>query len=880
MSDPRPEEFRRFAELLLENAPDEYQPWFFRCESSSKAPDITFGSWKEEQARLGVDQAVQWMQQGGNVGIAGRPDDRLINVDIDDEDETSPDDLKSTLVARSRSRTGAHAWYFESDHTDNIPNIPTDNKGEVRTDWQYVVAPGSYVPVDDKRNLPPEEQADAGYYTVEREQPVSSLRYEELPEVFKQANRSTGEVELAGNGVAASSETVGDVDVGSEVSTSDSEHKSSALFDIEATDVVRKEVGSTNPGDRWSGIFHDSTTGENMAVSDEGLLHCWRHSVAHNGLQALATLSEYTGTCEDVGSPHRQSNAGSSCFNNEEGAHIWHAWKYAKRNRYIPDDDPVPYSALKHLCQTRDLCPVTDLPNSADESIPSYAYDGAIKSIRGHDGLNPGRKTTDEIVDDDTSDSYTTADDTESGSPDDDSTELTWSDIRKGYHTASQSDDRLAPRYDARQLLKDEDHWRNVEETDHLWVYEHDTGLFVPRGEQLVRNRLVQNLNEQFRSHEANEICTGIKGEPEHQIGEDELGGPPERIACDNGVLKLDTHPPELVDHHPRFGFISTLETEFDPAAECPRFEQFIEETIPEPSDQLKLQEFAGYVLMHWALPYHKAMFLVGPTASGKSTFLDTIRAMIGDSAGCSLTPQQMTEEQFSAAELYESWVNIRNDIPAQTIQNTGQFKEIIAGDPIKAEEKYQDPFMFSPDTKHMFSGNELPEADESDNSDAFYRRIMLVAFPETIPRSERESDLDQQLQSELPGVLNWALEGLKRLRDSDGFTGDRPPGQTEITWQKWSNSIKRFVEEGLEEAGGNDIAKSEVHGAYQNYCESEGIPARSQHKFSRWINTHTAFEDGRAHIGGSSREHRKRVFKHCQLTEIGREYLERDGST
>jgi len=313
--------------------------------------------------------------------------------------------------------------------------------------------------------------------------------------------------------------------------------------------------------------------------------------------------------------------------------------------------------------------------------------------------------------------------------------------------------------------LKDEDHWRNVEETDHLWVYEHDTGLFVPRGEQVVRNRLVQNLNEQFRSHEANEICTGIKGEPEHQIGEDELGGPPERIACDNGVLKLDTHPPELVDHHPRFGFISTLETEFDPTAECPRFEQFIEETIPEPSDRLKLQEFAGYVIMHWALPYHKAMFLVGPTASGKSTFLDTIRAMIGDSASCSLTPQQMTEEQFSAAELYESWVNIRNDIPAQTIQNTGQFKEIIAGDPIKAEEKYQDPFMFSPNTKHMFSGNELPEAEESDNSDAFYRRIMLVAFPETIPRSERESDLDQQLQSELPGVLNWALEGLKRLR-------------------------------------------------------------------------------------------------------------------
>jgi len=399
MSDPRPDEFRRFAELLLENAPDGYRPWFFRCESGSKAPDLNFGSWKNEKARVSVDQAVRWMKQGGNIGIAGRPDDRLINVDIDDEDETTPDDLKSTLIARSRSRTGAHAWYFESDHGEDIPNIPTDDKGEVRTNWQYVVAPGSYVPVDDKSNLPVEERADAGYYTVERETAVVSLRYEELPEVFIQANKSTDDVEIADDGVAASGAVVDDADGGYEIDTPASGGKS-AVFDIEATDVVRKEVGSTNPGDRWSGIFHGSTTGENMSVSGEGLLHCWRHGVAHNGLQAIATLSDYHGTCEDIGTEHRNSGAGQSCFRNEEGAHTWHAWKYAKQNNYIPDDDPVPYSALKHLCRTRDLCPVTDLPDGADESIPSYAYDGAIESIRGHDGLNPGRELTDEIDDD------------------------------------------------------------------------------------------------------------------------------------------------------------------------------------------------------------------------------------------------------------------------------------------------------------------------------------------------------------------------------------------------------------------------------------------------------------------------------------------------
>jgi len=135
MPEPRPDEFIEFAQLLTENAPDDYTPWLFRVESASKAPDLTYGSWKDESARMTVEEAVRWMESGGNVGIAGRPDGPLVNVDIDDEDETTIDDLKPTLIARSRSRTGVHAWYFEAQDAD-IPNIPTDDAGEVRANWQ------------------------------------------------------------------------------------------------------------------------------------------------------------------------------------------------------------------------------------------------------------------------------------------------------------------------------------------------------------------------------------------------------------------------------------------------------------------------------------------------------------------------------------------------------------------------------------------------------------------------------------------------------------------------------------------------------------------------------------------------------------------------
>jgi len=98
MPDPRPGEFRRFHELLTAEAPDGYTPWYFRCRSGSKAPQTTYGSWKDEGARLNVDEAVQWMERGGNVGIAGTEHDALVNVDIDDHAtlnstfEAGPDD--------------------------------------------------------------------------------------------------------------------------------------------------------------------------------------------------------------------------------------------------------------------------------------------------------------------------------------------------------------------------------------------------------------------------------------------------------------------------------------------------------------------------------------------------------------------------------------------------------------------------------------------------------------------------------------------------------------------------------------------------------------------------------------------------------------------
>ena len=438
-----------------------------------------------------------------------------------------------------------------------------------------------------------------------------------------------------------------------------------------------------------------------------------------------------------------------------------------------------------------------------------------------------------------------------------------WESVYLAYKGAEDADERLPARYEATEQLATETAWRGIVENDSLWTYKPEKGIFEADGDERIREALVEHLKEQYRANEQREIGQQLRGR--NTISESSMGGPEGLIAAENCVIDLleeDTKP-----HAPEYNFMSRLGCEFDPEATCPRWRAFLEEVVDSDTDRQKLQEFAGYFLHHWEMPYHKALFLVGPTASGKSTFLDTLNAMLGEGTAASLTPQQMTSERFGGAELYDKWANIRNDIPAETVEDTGAFKEIVGGDPIKAEEKYQDPFMFRPMAKHAFSANQLPDADTDD--EAFFRRILLVPFPETVPKAERDPMLDEKLQGELSGILNWALEGLQRLLANGGFTGDRSPGRTRDTWEKWGNSVDRFRKAALE-TGGESIPKTEVYAAYLEYCRQESMPSETQHLMTRKLKQE-GFEDGRTYVDGA----RERVFMAAAWTSRGEELLE-----
>jgi len=376
MKATKPKEFVGFVDKLMaaEHAPSGYTPWIIPCKKESKDPDTKI-SWKAPSSRLTPAEAKRRLtKQWGNVGIAGRPDDQLILVDIDDP--SIENELKPTLKIRSRSRTGTHAIYWADPDDDKLPcNIPT-NKGEIRSSDQYVVAPGSYVPctkqelkdkveageLTEEQKQQVMEDPDRGYYTVDNNHHINTIKFEELPEVFREQYHDGGEEDEWRR------ENYNPEEI-------ENNKECSALFDLSTSDLTGRGFKG-----RDAHPLHTSETGANWCIEGE-LGHCWRHLVSLNAIQYLCVESGYL-SCLDAGSSHHNSNSGPSEVRDNDEA-IWKAWKYAKEQKYIPEDDPIPARALCHIARKHDLCSEEKIPDrGSEELLPRKIYEEAVEIVR------------------------------------------------------------------------------------------------------------------------------------------------------------------------------------------------------------------------------------------------------------------------------------------------------------------------------------------------------------------------------------------------------------------------------------------------------------------------------------------------------------------
>jgi len=371
---------------------------------------------------------------------------------------------------------------------------------------------------------------------------------------------------------------------------------------------------------------------------------------------------------------------------------------------------------------------------------------------------------------------------------------------------------------------------RTFKDNKEIIIYDETNGTYVQNGDLYLAHLIEDRLKEKAENKQVNEIIESIKRKTYYN--RDDLDKQPKNIKpVGNGLLNLETN--ELLDFTPKYIFLNKININYNKDANCDRFKKFLGEVLQTEKDIEIIQEWCGYCLLN-DTKYSKALLLFGDGENGKSVLLNVIKHFLNRENVTSISLQYLESSPFAPARLFGKTANIFADLPKKALAQTSVFKMTVAGDEISGEKKGKDSFEFKPTAKMMFSCNEIPRTP--DRTRGFFRRWIILKFLEHFPEGDikRDENLFEKLSgvNELEGILNFAVDGLKRLIVQKGFTQNMKMHEVQEFWTRSSDSIATFVGDVLVNDYNSTVRKTDIYLKYEEYCTINEYPLEEINNF------------------------------------------------
>ena len=290
-----------------------------------------------------------------------------------------------------------------------------------------------------------------------------------------------------------------------------------------------------------------------------------------------------------------------------------------------------------------------------------------------------------------------------------------------------------------------------------------------------------------------------------------------------NGIFEILPTSTKLREVRMQDFITYALPFSYDPAAQAPKFKEYLNKVLPDIEKQNILAEYLGYIFIPTnVLKLEKSLFLFGEGANGKSVFYDIVYNLIGPENISSYSLKSLTDpKSYSRAELANKLLNYASEIGDRMEADT--FKQLASGEPIEARVIYQKPFIMTHYAKLLFNCNNMPRIAE--HSKAINRRIIIIHFDVTLTESEQDKQLAQKIiENELSGIFNWVLQGLNRLMNQKKFSECESAQLSLVEYEKQSDSIALFIEDRkLIQSPSNYILIKDLYLDYRTFCNDDG---------------------------------------------------------
>ena len=266
----------------------------------------------------------------------------------------------------------------------------------------------------------------------------------------------------------------------------------------------------------------------------------------------------------------------------------------------------------------------------------------------------------------------------------------------------------------------------------------------------------------------------------------------------------------------------------YDPEAEAPQFQAFLERIMPQAHMRRFLQRWFG-LSMTAITSDQKLAFFYGMGNNGKSVLVDLMAHILGDYASTAKIESLTGSNRRGGGDATPDLVPligarmVRSSEPDKGVQwQEGLIKELTGGEPILVRALHSDFVEVLPKFKLTISGNHKPDIRGTD--DGIWRRLLIVPFDVQIPKDEIDRDLGRKLITEAPGVLNWCVQGLLEYLEV-GLQEPQEVLAATTTLRSESDPYGSFLEEACHVSGNPDdsLAAKDLVAAFHYWLADRG---------------------------------------------------------